>query len=61
MNLLHRVILLAAMIFSIGLVACDRQGPAERAGEKIDRAAEKAGDKVDEASKKLTEPKQERR
>ena len=52
---------MAAMIFPIGLVACDRQGPAERAGEKMDRAAEKAGDKIDEASKKLAEPKQERR
>ena len=53
--------LLAAIIFPLGLVACDSQGPAEKAGEKIDRAAEKAADKIDEASKKLTEPKEERR
>lgn len=28
---------------------CDRQGPAERAGEKIDRAVEDAKDKLDPA------------
>ena len=61
MNLIYRAMLLAAIIFPLGLVACDSQGPAEKAGEKIDRAAEKAADKIDEASKKLTEPKQERR
>ena len=33
-----------------GLVACDREGPMERTGEKIDETAEKAGDKVEKAT-----------
>jgi hypothetical protein len=35
-----------------GLTACEREGPMERAGEKIDRSAEKAGDKVDRATER---------
>ena len=30
-----------------GLTACERKGPAERAGEKVDNAIEKAKDKLD--------------
>ena len=33
-----------------GLVACDREGPMERAGEKVDKTVEKAGDKVEKAT-----------
>ena len=29
------------------LTACERKGPAERAGEKVDNAIEKAKDKLD--------------
>jgi len=32
------------------LAACDREGPMERAGEKIDKTAEKAGDKVERST-----------
>ena len=32
-----------------GLLACEREGPLERAGEKVDRAAERAGDKAEKA------------
>lgn len=32
------------------LVACERQGPLERAGEKADRAIERAGDKIENAT-----------
>jgi len=35
--------------FILAVPACDRQGPAERTGEQIDKAAEKAGDKLEEA------------
>lgn len=34
-----------------GLAACERQGPAEKAGEKIDRAVEDARDAVRDATK----------
>lgn len=43
------------MIFAIGLVACEKPGPAEEAGRSIDQATEKVGDKMDEASHKLGE------
>ena len=38
------LVLLSAAMLCVG---CEPQGPAERAGEKIDRAAEKARDIVD--------------
>jgi len=37
-------ILCAALLF--GLAACEREGPAERAGESIDRAAKDVRDAV---------------
>ena len=40
----------AGILMLGGLVACDREGPMERAGEKIDETAEKAGDKVEKAT-----------
>jgi len=36
-----------------GLSACEKKGPAERAGEAVDKAAQKAGDAVKEAGDKL--------
>ena len=39
-------IISAALLFVAGLSACDKPGPAESAGKKIDQAAEKIGDKV---------------
>ncbi len=43
------------MIFAVGLAACDKPGPAEKAGRSIDQAAENVGDKMDGASHKLGE------
>lgn len=45
---------LAALLLAapLALTACDKQGPAERAGEKIDDAAEKAGEKLEDAREK---------
>lgn len=37
------------------LAACDDEGPAERAGAKIDNAVESAGDKLEEAGDKIKE------
>jgi hypothetical protein len=33
----------------VTLPGCEKQGPAEQAGESIDNAAENAGDKIEEA------------
>ena len=42
----------AGMLLLGGLAACDREGPMERAGEKVDRSVERAGDKVERATDK---------
>jgi hypothetical protein len=54
MKLSHAVA--TAIVLSIavaGLSACEREGPAERAGERIDRAADKAADKIERAGDKV--------
>ena len=41
-------------ILIAGVAGCEKkQGPMERAGEKIDKAAEKAGDSIKETGEKL--------
>jgi len=54
LNLIAISLLLAA-----GLTACDKQGPAEKAGKSIDQTAsdtkKKVGETVDKAEKKMTE------
>jgi len=47
------VILLLVVGLGFGIGACERKGPAERAGEKIDKAVEGAGDKVEQAGEKV--------
>lgn len=37
------------------LAGCEREGPAERAGESIDRGAEKAGDSLERAGERTRE------
>jgi osmotically-inducible protein OsmY len=37
-----------SMLFAVGLAACDKPGPAETAGKKIDQTAEKVGEKMSE-------------
>ncbi len=36
-----------------GIGACEKKGPAERAGEQIDKTVEGAGDKVEKAGEKV--------
>ena len=54
LNLIAISLLLAA-----GLTACDKPGPAEKAGKSMDQTASEAknkiGDTVDKAEKKMTE------
>jgi hypothetical protein len=54
--------LLIAVLFgclSIGVLACEKKGPAEKAGEKIDQTVEKAGDKMEEAGEAVKETAEE--
>jgi hyperosmotically inducible protein len=39
-----------SMLLVVGLAACNKPGPAETAGKKIDQTAEKVGDKMGEQS-----------
>ena len=44
-----------SMLFVVGLTACDKPGPAETAGKKIDQTADEAGKKIGEAADKVVE------
>jgi len=46
-------IFIALIILSAGIAACEKEGPAEKAGEKVDEAIEQAGDKIEEAGDKI--------
>ena len=48
-------ILTLATAVGSGFAACEKKGPAERAGEKIDKAVEKTGDKAAETGNKIGE------
>ena len=51
---LHRNLKLTGllMLLVVGLVACEKPGPAESAGKKIDQTADRVGDKLSEQSTK---------
>ncbi|MFI3156345.1 MAG: BON domain-containing protein [Methylococcaceae bacterium] len=48
--LANKVLAIACLSAVFGLAGCEQEGPAEKAGEKIDRAAENAGQKIDQAT-----------
>ncbi|MFH1493203.1 MAG: BON domain-containing protein [Pseudomonadota bacterium] len=44
-----------SMLLVVGLAACNKPGPAETAGKKIDQTAETAGQKIGEAAENVGE------
>lgn len=44
-----------SLLLLAGLAACDKPGPAETAGKKIDQTAEAAGKKINETTDKVGE------
>ena len=44
---------LCAGMLLFTLTGCEKKGPAERTGEKIDKAVEKAGDELEKAGREL--------
>ena len=44
-------LMLAAAVAPLALAACD-DGPAERAGERLDRAVERTGDRIEDATRR---------
>jgi len=56
MTLTRKVLLMVCgLMLVFSLAACEKKGPAEKAGEKIDKAVEKAGEKVEKAGDKIKE------
>jgi len=50
------LLICCALSFGFILAACDdKEGPAEKLGEKIDKSVEQAGDKLDGAMDRLKE------
>jgi uncharacterized protein YjbJ (UPF0337 family) len=44
------MIMVVALLIA-GIYGCEKEGPAEKAGKKLDQAMEDAKDKLDEATK----------
>ena len=44
---------LAAAVLVTSLSACQKEGPAERAGKEIDKTVEKAGQQIEKAGQKI--------
>lgn len=56
MTLIRKVLLIVCSLMLVfSLASCEKKGPAEKAGEKIDKAVEKAGEKVEKAGDKIKE------
>jgi hypothetical protein len=53
-KIIPTLLLMAALSLTILTVGCDSQGPAEKAGEKIDKSIEATKDAVEDASDKIT-------
>ncbi len=50
------IVLISFLAFlGIGTIGCEKEGPAERTGEKIDEAAEQIGEKAEELTEKTGE------
>ena len=47
------VLVMCAMAMMLVFSGCEKEGPAEKAGGKIDEAVEKAGDKLEQAGDKM--------
>ncbi len=49
-----RILLLLCFAGSLfSFIGCEQQGPAERAGEKVDKSMEKTGDNIERAGEKV--------
>jgi predicted small lipoprotein YifL len=46
-------VLLSALILSVVLTGCEREGPLERTGERVDEAVENVGDSAEKAGDRM--------
>lgn len=51
--MINRLSLATALLAGAFLVGCEREGPAERAGEQIDESLEQAGKKIEQAGEAI--------
>ena len=56
---LRTSVLMIMMGFIVIFTACESEGPAEQAGEKLDEAAEEAKDEMEQAGEHLEETAEE--
>jgi hypothetical protein len=47
------IAVLALGLLIAGVTGCKKEGPMERAGKEMDKAAEKTGDKIEQAGDKI--------
>jgi uncharacterized protein YjbJ (UPF0337 family) len=59
MNLKKLFIIFVLLLFVSVFAACESEGPAEKAGEKIDETVEKTTDKAKEAAEAIKEKAEE--
>ena len=45
--------LAAALAMMLAVAACEKEGPAERAGKSVDNAVENTGEKIEHAGEKV--------
>ena len=50
MHMSYKAILMSSLVlgFALGSVGCEQKGPAEQAGQTLDRTVEKTGDKMED-------------
>lgn len=51
---IHTLLLITSLSLAVLTFGCESQGPAEKAGEKVDQAIENTKDALEEASDKIT-------
>jgi hyperosmotically inducible protein len=52
----YQAFLMSSLVLALALgsVGCENEGPAEQAGQTVDRSVEKAGDKVEDIKEAAT-------
>jgi hypothetical protein len=51
---IHTLLLITSLSLAVLTFGCDSQGPAEKAGEKVDQSVENTKDALEETSDKIT-------
>jgi hypothetical protein len=51
---IHTLLLITSLSLAVLTFGCESQGPAEKAGEKVDQSVEDTKDALEEASDKIT-------